>query len=106
AAHVKTGHANRIADLTRDRSEGGFGQPDDAGVVVAERKKLQRADAELKRVTTLKEIRSARWNVAAQLERARTDWLLHGGIPGGCVIEAIEDAPISEVLKKGESIAD
>ena len=106
AADVKAGHANRIADLTRHTQQGGFGQPDDAGVVVAERRKLQRADAELKRVTTLKEIRGARWNAAAQLERAVTDWLLHGGIPGGCMIEAVEDAPLSDLLKKGERIAD
>ena len=103
---VKQGHANRIADLTRHRSEGGFGQPDDAGSVVAERKKLQRADAELRRVTTLKEIRSTKWNEAAQLERFVTDWLMDGGIPGGCKIEAVEDAPITDLLKKGENIAD
>ena len=105
-AHVKAQHANRIADLTRHRSEGGFGQPDDAGVVVAELRRLERATAELKRVTTLKEVRADRWRIASQLERAVTDWLLSGGIPGGCVIEAVEDAPLTELLKKGETIAD
>lgn len=47
---VKAGHANRIADLLRPRAEGGFGQDEHAGAVIAERKKLQRASDELRRL--------------------------------------------------------
>jgi hypothetical protein len=41
-----------------------------------------------------------------QLQRAVSDWVLRGGVPGGCGLEPIEDAPVSELLKKGERIAD
>ena len=102
AAEAVTVHQRRIADLTRLKSEGGnFGLSDDAASVLAERKKLERAVAERDRVKTLYEIRGARWNTCVQLRGAVSDWVLRG-IPHGCVIESVEDAPLSELLTKAD----
>jgi len=100
-------HQRRIADLTRLKSEGGgFGLSDDAATVIAERAKPARAVSERDRQQALYEIRSARWNTCMQLRGAVSDWLLRGGVPGGCGLEPIEDAPVSELLRKGERIGD
>ena len=40
---------------------------------------------------------------AAQLDNSTSDWVLRG-IPGGCVIESVEDQPLSELLKVGPQI--
>jgi hypothetical protein len=101
--HTKIGHLNRIAELTKPRGEGGFGLGENAPQVSAERKKLERVEQELTRLTELKEVRTVRWNARGQLERNVSDQLLRG-IPGGCVMETVEDAPLSELLKKGETI--
>ena len=98
------GYKNRVADLTRHKSEGGFGLPEDAPQVRAERKKLERAEKEFARLTELKETRTVRWNGAGQLRQSASDWVLRG-VPGDCVLETLEDAPLSELLKKGETIA-
>ena len=58
ARTVKLQHEQRIADLTRPRSEGGFGQPESVGSVVAERRKLERAAAEVTRLSDLKQART------------------------------------------------
>ena len=100
---IRMQHQNRIAELLRPRSENGFGESEAAGVVIHERKKLARASDELKRVQMLKEIRSGRWNAAARLDQAVRDWLLQGGIPSGCRIESVEDAPLSELLTKADN---
>jgi len=105
-AHEKLRHEKRIADLIRPKSEGGFGLGELAPQVVIERRELERAQKELTRLTTLKEARGARWTVAKQLEGRIIDWALRGGVPGGCSLEVVEDAPVSELLKKGERIAD
>jgi hypothetical protein len=94
-------HANRIADLTKHESEG-FGLDPSAPLVVTERKKLERAEQELVRLTSLKEVRTARWNAASQLHNAVSSWLLHGGIPANCLLENLEDAPLSELLTKND----
>jgi hypothetical protein len=78
-AETKMRHANRIRQLLAPKSEGGFGLPELAPQVVAERRQLERVEAELTRLQSLKEVRTGRWNVAAQLERSITDWLLRGG---------------------------
>jgi hypothetical protein len=96
------GHRNRINDLMRRKAEGGFGLPPDAPQLLDERGKLERAEQELSRLNSLNEIRSARWNTVAGLERSITDWIMRGGIPGGCVLEAVADAPISELLSKND----
>jgi hypothetical protein len=106
AAEAVTVIQRRISDLTRLKSEGGFGLSDDAGTVIAERKKLERATAQRDLQQALYEVRGARWNTCAQLRAAASDWLLRGGIPHGCVIESVEDAPLAELLKKGERISD
>jgi hypothetical protein len=106
AAEAVTAIERRIRDLTRDRAEGGFGLDPDNAPQVEERRKLERAVAERDRQRTLYEVRGARWNTCAQLRGAVSDWLLRGGIPHGCVIESVEDAPLSELLKKGEHVAD
>ena len=98
------GYANRITHLTKAKGEGGFGLPDDAPQVVVERGKLERAEQELARLTELKETRTVRWNAAGQLRQSVGDWVLRG-VPGDCVLETLEDAPLSELLKKGETIA-
>jgi len=105
-SHAKIRHEKRIADLTRVRAEGGFGLPELAPQVVAERRELERAQKEFTRLTTLKEVRGARWTVAKQLEARVSDWVLRGGIPGSCALEVVADAPVSELLKKGERFAD
>jgi hypothetical protein len=98
------GYKNRIVDLTRHKSEGGFGLDAAAPQVVAERRKLERAEKELAWLTTLKEDRTARWNALSRLDQTNSDWVLRG-IPGDCVIETVEDQPLEELLKKGETIA-
>ena len=102
ASQVKIGHANRISYLTRHSSEGGFGLDAEAPQVRSEQRKLERAEAEFKRLTTLQETRTVRWRAVGQLDQTVTDWLLRGGIPGGCALEAVEDAPISELLTKAD----
>jgi hypothetical protein len=105
AADAVTVLQRRISDLTRLKSEGGFGLSEDAGTVITERKKLERAISERDRQRTLYQDRGARWNICAQLRGAIRDWVIRGGIPGGCVLEVVEDLPISELVKKGETIA-
>jgi hypothetical protein len=103
---VVTGHKQRIADLTKHPSVGGYGLSADAAPqVISERKLLDRAIAELHRLEKLRETRSARWTACGRLERAVSDWL-GLGLPRDCVIEAVDDAPVAELLKKGERIAD
>jgi hypothetical protein len=99
----KVQHENRIVELLRPRSEGGFGESEAAGVVIHERAKLKRASDELHRLQTLKESRTARWNACARLDGAVRDWLFAGGIPGGCKVEPIADAQISELLIKADN---
>ena len=99
------GHANRISDLTRHASEGGFGLDASAPQVVAERRKLERAEKEFARRTELKETRTVRSTATGQLRRSLNDWVLRG-IPGGCIVEPIGDAPLAELLKKGETLSD
>jgi hypothetical protein len=59
------------------KAEGGFGLPVDAPQVATG--KLERAEQELARLTSLLEIRTARRNAASQVEHSVTDWLMHGG---------------------------
>ena len=102
----KIRHQTRIADLTKPATEGGFGLTDDSAQTVSEKRKLERVEKELARLTELKETRTVRWAAAKQLEARTSDWLLRGGIPHGCVLEPVADLPLSELLKKGERIAD
>ena len=44
-------------------------------------------------------------HLAGALERSVTDWL-HSGVPSGARLEDCEDEPVSELLKKGESVKD
>jgi len=96
-----TGYKNRIADLERHKSEGGFGLDASAPQVVSEKRKLKSAEKELALVE-LKETRTVRWNTAAALHQAASDWVLRG-VPANCVIETVEDQPISELLTKADS---
>src|SRR5262245_26984475 len=79
-------HRQRLDDLPKHKSEGGFGLDGQAVQVRIERQRLQRAETELSRLTELKDARTARWSVVGQLERAVTEWVTRG-IPGGCVLE-------------------
>jgi hypothetical protein len=99
-----TGYKNRIADLVADRSAGGFEQDPASGQVISEKRKLERAEKELRRLETLKEIRTAKWADAARLHQAARDWTSRG-IPGDCTLDVVADAPVAELLKKGETIA-
>ena len=96
-----TGYKNRIADLERHKSEGGFGLDASAPQVVSEKRKLESAEKELARLVELKETRTVRWNTAAALHQAASDWVLRG-VPANCVIETVEDQPISELLTKAD----
>jgi hypothetical protein len=91
---------NRLADLKRPMSEGGSPVPATAWQVADVERKLERAERELARLTALKEVRTVKWNAAGQLHRFVSDWLLHGGIPHGCTIDSVEDAPVGELLTK------
>ena len=95
------GYKNRISDLTRHASEGGFGLDASAPQVVAEHRKLERAEKELARLTELKETRTVRWTAAGQLHQSVNDWVLRG-IPGDCTLDVVEDAPVSELLTKAD----
>jgi hypothetical protein len=102
----KIRHQTRIAELTKHQSEGGFGLDASAPQVISERRKLERVENELARLTELREVRTTRWQAAARLDQTIADWLMHGGIPANCVIETIEDQPVAELLKKGETLND
>ena len=99
-----TGLKNRLADLNRPLSEGGSAVPATAWQVADVERKLDRGEKELRRLAELVEVRGSRWTSAAQLHQAVSDWVLRG-IPANCVIEVVEDAPIAELMKKGETIA-
>ena len=104
-ANEKLRRQARISDLREAKAEGGIGLPELAPQVVSERRALERAEAELARLTALKEDRGARANTIAQLERSISDWVMRG-VPQGCRIESIDDPPLSELLRKGESLRD
>jgi len=106
ATEAKTAHQRRLDALTRPKSAGGHGLNDGADQVVTERRRLERAEAELTRLTSLKDARSARWAAAGQLERSVVDWVMRGGIPANCALEAVEDVPLEELAKKGERLGD
>lgn len=74
--------------------------------MVDERAKLTRVEKELQRLEQLRSVRGQRWTVAKQLEARISDWIMRGGVPGDCYLEVVADAPISELVKKGERIAD
>jgi hypothetical protein len=95
------GLKNRIADLERHQSEGGFGLDASAPQVRAERKKLERAEKELARVTELKETRTVRSTATGQFRHSVNDWVLRG-IPNGCTLDVVEDAPLSELVTKAD----
>jgi hypothetical protein len=76
-----TRHQKRVDDLVRVKSAGGFGLSPDAPQLRDETAKLERATAERDRLNALDEIRSAKWNVIARLERSTVEWLTRGGIP-------------------------
>ena len=95
---------NRLADLKRPLNEGGSAVPATAWQIVDIERKLERAEKELARRTELKEIRTVRWNAAGQLRQSVSDWILRG-IPGGCTLEAVEDAPVAELLMKVTAVA-
>ena len=96
------GYKNRITHLTRHPSEGGFGLDASAPQVVAERRKLERAEKELARRTELKEIRTVRSNAAGQLRQSVNDWVLRG-IPGElCARRWSRISRFSELLTKAD----
>lgn len=94
------GYKNRISDLTRHRSEGGFEQDPSAPQVLSETRKLERAE-ELARRTELKEVRMVRSTAAGQLRQSVNDWVLRG-VPGDCTLDVVEDQPLSELLTKAD----
>jgi hypothetical protein len=92
---------NRLADLKRPLSEGGSAVPATAFQIEDVERQLQRAEKELARLTELKEVRTVRWNAAGQLDRNVGDWVLRG-IPGGVTLDAVADAPLSELMTKAD----
>ena len=60
AANRRDGHTARIKQLRAPKSEGGFGLPELAAQVVAERRALERVENELTRQQPLKEDRGDR----------------------------------------------
>lgn len=106
AAKLQTERQNRIDHLLRRRPDGGMGQDETSPSVLDERRKLERATSERLRLQELSDIRSARSSACRRLEVDIADWVMRGGVPGGCVLEAVEDDPIQSILKKGERIVD
>jgi hypothetical protein len=96
---------NRLADLKRPLSEGGSPVPATAWQVEEVERQLKRAERELARQAELAEIRGARWTAAAQLYQGVRDWVVRG-IPGDCTLDVVPDAPVSELLKKNETLSD
>jgi hypothetical protein len=101
----KGDHERRKAELLTPAGLGGKGLPEDNRSVLAVLKQLTKVSAEIKRQTDLSEIRSGRWRNAGQLARRVEEWL-RDGVPSGCVIREYPAVAVSDVLKKGESIAD
>ncbi len=95
------GYKNRIAELTKHRSEGGFEQDPSAPQVISETRKLERAEKELARRTELKETRTIRVTAVGQLRQSLKDWVLRG-IPGGVTLDVVEDTPVSELMTKAD----
>jgi hypothetical protein len=95
------GHKNRIDNLVAHRSEGGFEQDPSAPQVLSEKRKLERAEKELARLTELKEVRTVRSTAAGQLRQSVNDWVLRG-ITGDCTLDVVEDQPLSELLTKAD----
>lgn len=93
---------NRIAELTKHRSEGGFELKETAPQVIDVQRRLQRAEKELARLTELKETRTVRWNASRAARSQRQRLAAAWRIPHGCVIEPVEDAPLSELLVKND----
>ena len=75
-----TTYRNRLAFLTRSRGEGGPGLDGNAPQVRDERRKLERVEKELARVSEIKASRGARAQVHGQLDRSSTSWLVDGRI--------------------------
>jgi hypothetical protein len=91
----------RLRQLTSHSSEGGFGlHPENRGVL-AQKKLVQQLSETHQRLKTLQETRSEQWRAASQALVACEDWLRNGR-PGGCLIEAVEDRPLSELLIKND----
>ncbi|MBR0698110.1 hypothetical protein [Bradyrhizobium lablabi] len=92
---------NRLADLKRLLSEGGSPVPATAWQVADVERKVARAEKEFARQIELKETRAVRWNAAGRLHQSVSDWVLRG-IPGGCALDVVEDAPVSELMTKAD----
>ena len=95
----------RIAELQKPRGVGGFNLDDDAPQVIAERRKLDRATAELKRAKELDEIRDARWRAAGNVA-SNVDMFLRSVPSDSEQLVPVEDVDVASVLKKNETIGD
>jgi hypothetical protein len=98
-------HEKRIAALVGSRAENGFELDETAPQVLAEREKLNHAVARRDRLRGTQEVRSARFSRCGQLRRTVADWLLRGGVPSNCRLVAVEDEPVTKMLRRNETLA-
>lgn len=84
AAQAVTAHRRRVDDLLRPRNEGCLYGVAENSPFVAEREKLARAEVERDRLKKLGDVRSVRWNQYGNLRNRIADWVLRGGVSGGC----------------------
>lgn len=97
-------HQSRIDRLMRAHSAGGYGLQVDDLQVVAERTKLDKVEAEFKRLNELSDARHSQRSTLQRVLDSIEQWL-RGGLPRGTVIEPFE-GPSPPQLKKGENVSD
>uniref|UniRef100_UPI0012DC6129 hypothetical protein n=1 Tax=Bradyrhizobium sp. URHD0069 TaxID=1380355 RepID=UPI0012DC6129 len=93
----------RLARLQAHQQEGGFNLPETDGRVIEQRRLLDKLTDHLKRLSELKETRSATWRAASHVLTAVENWLKNG-VPPGVVLQDIEGKPPQ--LLKNESLPD
>ncbi|MET4034514.1 hypothetical protein ABIB94_008421 [Bradyrhizobium sp. JR7.2] len=101
ASMTKIEAANELKRLTDHPQDFGFNlKPDDPRVKSAI-KYLEKMTADLKRLTELREVRTAAWQTASQAKAAVESWL-RDGKPHGTTLEEVETEPPK--LNKGEDV--
>lgn len=93
----------RLKQLVTLRADGGFGLKEDDSRVVEAQRTLDKATADLARISELAEVRSAAWRTISNVMSACETWL-RDGVPAGVVLEDHEVEPPK--LAKGETLQD
>lgn len=99
----RMGHTARIKQLMQPRSVGGYSLEAGAPQVVAEQKKLDKIEAEFKRLNELSDVRHSQRSTSQRIVDGIEQWLTSGR-PGGTALAPFEGP--SPVLKNGENVTD